>query len=222
MKAKPTLSTLLVVMGLAQIGSSDAQPRPHRGVDPDLLAKRDDHTKVVNGCGPGNMQVAGEHKRFANKHLYSVEVDRGDYVKYEVDFLDACNLHDAGYAGATGVLTQDGQWVPVLVYDKILDIDIDYSNKSRKWVDDHFYQDMFALCEQQLRGKDARGLDLAMDACKHRGQPPQVGGPWGAETLYRLVREYGKPAFDDLNGTRENDNPLADQPGQRGVYRDDW
>ncbi len=213
----PVLASLLA-LGVAR--ADEPKAHEHLGVDPDLLAKRGDHTKVVNGCGPGNLQIADEHNRFANKHTYTIGGGRGDYIRYVVDFVDACNLHDAGYAGETGVLTTDGGWMQTLVYDKILDMDIDYSNKSRKWVDDHFLADMVAECEQQLKGQDARGLKEALDACKHHGQAPKIGGAWGAETLYQAVREYGMDAYDDLEGKRTNDDPLPHNP--RGTYRDDW
>jgi hypothetical protein len=217
-----------VLVAAAVVGSARAderRPRAHRGVDPERLV-RPDGTPVANGCGPGWASWQdGVSWRFANRHAYQVggygycqglppsdpESCDGETWTYEIDFLAACNLHDVGYKGRLGVLV-DGTWVEQrLVYDRILDVDVDFSRWSRAQIDEHFYQDMVALCAQQIVQQEgrapyaARTWRHALDACECSGQGPAVGGSWGAETMYRLVRAYGDARFKDLGGRRAND-----------------
>jgi hypothetical protein len=238
---RPTaLSVILVaaivaclLLALDPAHADERRLRAHRGVAPERLVKPDG-TPIANGCGPGWASWQdGFSWRLANRHAY----DEGGYGRceslapsdpdscngrtwtYEVDFRDACNLHDAGYQGRLGVMV-DGRWVEQrLVYDKILDIDVDYSTWSRQQVDERFYQDMLASCEQQIVPQEGqapfaeRAWRRALDACKHRGQGLSVGASWGAETLYIFVRGHGHQWFNDLGpgGHRGNDEP---KPGR--------
>ena len=138
-----------------------------------LLAGGDvlEGTPVANGCGPGWAPWQdGDSWRFANRHAYyeggfgycqrlppsSPSSCDGEKWTYEVDFRDACNLHDAGYEGRFGGIV-DGTWVEQrLVYDRILDVDVDFSTWSRAQVDEYFYQDMRALCTQQIVQQEGR------------------------------------------------------------------
>lgn len=218
----------VAVVGLVVLGPARAdarRPHRHRGVEPERLVDPDG-SPIANGCGPGWASWQdGASWRLANRHAYQVggsgycqalpssdpESCDGEEWTYEVDFLAACNLHDVGYAGRFGVMV-DGTWVEQrLVYDRILDIDVDFSTWSRAQVDEHFYEDMSALCAQQIVQQEgrapyaARAWRRALDACEHSGQGPAVGGSWGAETMYRLVRAYGDTRFEDLGGRRAND-----------------
>ena len=189
-------------------------------VKPDTLVDQAGHA-VVNGCGPGSLQLTTTDRRFANAHTYKFEVDRGDYQSYTVNFVESCNLHDAGYQGRFWVHLTDGRWVAQPhVLDKILNQYIDYSSTSREWVDKHFLADMQAQCDQQISQQgDPRGRAQALIYCKGVGPEDGLGG-WGAETLYTLVRNYGDSAFSNADARRVNDHPLAKQTNGWGEYRD--
>lgn len=210
---------------LSPARADERRPRAHRGVDPERLV-RPDGTPVVNGCGPGwaPWQDA-DSWRFADQHAYheggfgycqrlppsSSDSCDGEKWTYEVDFRDACNLHDAGYEGRFGVIV-DGTWVEQrLVYDRVLDVDVDFSTWSRAQVDEHFYQDMKALCTQQVVQQEGRSpyaeraWASALASCQGRGQGPAIGGSWGADTMFGFVRLYGDTRFNDLGGRRAND-----------------
>ena len=174
----------------------------------------------------------GASWRVANRHAYQVggygycqglppsspDACDGETWTYDVDFRDACNLHDAGYEGRLGLIV-DGVWVEQrLVYDRILDVDVDYSTRSRRQVDEHFYADMRALCVQQIVRQPGRapfaerGWRSAVEACGHDGKGPLIGGSWGAATLYRLVAMFGDARFNDLGGRRANYRIEAERP----------
>lgn len=189
-------------------------------VKPDTLVDQQGHA-VVNGCGPGSLQLTTTDRRWANAHTYTFDVAYGDPVTYTVNFVESCNLHDAGYLGRFWVHLTDGRWVAQpRVYDKILNQSIDYSITSREWVDKHFLADMRAECDQQIGQQDPpRGRAQALIYCKGVGPMDGLGG-WGAETLYTLVRNYGERAFSNSDARRVNDRPLAKMTNGRGEYRD--
>lgn len=177
------------------------------GVYPEALVKLGGGA-VVNGCGPEALQFTDTDHRFANKHTYKFEIDRGFYKSYTVNFVASCNLHDAGYEGRFKAAV-GGRWVnQPLVYDRILKQYVDYSTKSRAWIDQRFLDDMRAECDQQIGRQDPpEGRARAITMCK--GDP---FGVWGAETLYKLVRQYAAGAFSYQDAQRVNDRPGSRAP----------
>jgi hypothetical protein len=111
---------------------------------------------------------------------------------YTVRFVDACNLHDAGYSGA-------------IVPDKLNGGIVDFRNWSRRQVDDKFLADMRLLCTKQIPA----AATVALANCKARGGNVSIG----AVSRYNMVRKVGDSFFDaDLtkagiqaSGERPND-----------------
>jgi hypothetical protein len=219
------LTIALSALAVGNLARADEhRPREHRGADPAQLV-RPDGSPVANGCGPGWATGLNANSwRFANRHTYRFGGEGfceglsasdpsscdGETWTYSVDFRDACNLHDVGYEGNVGVIV-DGKWESRLVYDRILDEDVDVSRLSRAEIDERFYRDMEGLCIQQIvqqEGKSPfaeRAWASALESCKGKGQRPTLGGSWGADMLFGLVRMYGDRHFKDLDGTRMND-----------------
>jgi len=207
---RSTVGIAAVALFMLISATSDAQAQSV-GAYPEQLFKPDGRSPVINGCGPESLMVNRE-KRFMDAHSYKFGGDgQGEYVTYTVNFRDSCNLHDVGYQGRYFVAVE-GQWVSQpLVYDKILGQYVDYSNASRAQVDAHFWADMQAQCEQQIRqqfptttyGRQAsRSMqDRAIALCKG-----DAFGYVGAGTMYSIVRSYGKSAFSNENASRLNDS----------------
>ncbi len=129
---------------------------------------------VSNGCGGEGwtekiQNYFGNTSKFSNSNLHPFTHD------YLVSFEDACNLHDAGYAGA-------------IVYDKINGVVKDYRTWSRAQVDKEFLDNMRKLCERQIPA----AAKIALANCKSRGGNVS----FGAETRFNLVRKYGGAYFD--------------------------
>lgn len=90
---------------------------------------------VSNTCGGAGWEsVVAVENTFGNTSVY---VDDASDHPYTVSFVDACNLHDAGYGGQT-------------VYDRINKEIVDYHRWSRKQVDHKFRSDMVKLCRRQI------------------------------------------------------------------------
>jgi len=195
------IALILTCVGFFLVSSADAQAQPV-GAYPEDLYKPDLRSRVINGCGPEFLMVNTE-KRFGDAHSYRFGGDgQGEYVTYTVNFRDSCNLHDVGYQGRYFAAV-DGQWVSQpLVYDKILGQYVDYTNASRAQVDAHFWADMQAQCEQQIRqqfpettyGREATRTmqDRAIALCKG-----DTFGYVGAGTMYSLVRTLGRSAYTE-------------------------
>lgn len=189
----------VALMLISATSVAEAQPV---GAYPEQLVKPDGRSRVTNGCGPESLMVSRE-KRFMDVHSYKFGGDgQGEYVTYTVNFRDSCNLHDVGYQGRY-VTAVDGQWISQpLVYDKILSQYVDYSNASRAQVDAHFWADMQAQCDQQIRqqfpettyGRPAtRSMqDRAVELCKG-----DAFGYVGAGTMYSIVRSFGRSAYTE-------------------------
>ncbi len=136
--------------------------------------------RVSNGCGgEGWDAVVSAENYFGNTSTYYGE----DGTPYEVSFVDACNLHDAGYGGHT-------------VYDRFTGAKIDFHGWSRAEVDEKFRMDMEKLCEEQIPAEEQQ----ARAECK-------------ANLRYPTVRTVGGLFFDadpmhvgtQSEGTRSND-----------------
>ena len=147
--------------------------------------------RVSNGCGgEGWDTVVKVENHFGNTGTY---VEPAHYTqpghhyvpakRFTVNFVSACNLHDAGYGGQ-------------MVEDEINNRVVDYRSWTRKQVDDKFKADMGALCREQIPPSAAH----ARRACE-------------ANLRYWAVRKVGDYFFDaDLmksgtqtDGPRNND-----------------
>ncbi len=144
---------------------------------------------VSNGCGGAGWDAfvkfqnyLGNTSRFANSNLNP----RAD--TYTVSFKDACDLHDAGYAGA-------------VVRDKLHGNQIvDFRGLTRKQVDEKFLADMQLLCQKRIPAT-AR---TALANCISTGGNASVG----AKSRYNFVRCWGNRFFDAAppnTAPREND-----------------
>lgn len=213
------LSAIALLVMSAGISPSSADPlatcttvndnRASIVVCPPEKVLNQDGQQVINGCGPHALMLGGADRRFMDSHIYRFDVSRGESVVWTVNFRDSCNLHDIGYEGKY-IASFAGQWVRPLVYDKILNQYIDYSIVSRKWIDDHFLEDMRAQCDQQIRqdamvrrqaGRDWRGWEKAIQYCQANGQ----GTAFGAVSMHKLVREFGHLFFSNDDARRVND-----------------
>jgi hypothetical protein len=144
---------------------------------------------VSNGCGGGDWKLLVKFQNFlANTSTY-YDVPNGTANlmahQWSVSFKDACDLHDAGYAGA-------------VVRDKLRGGIKDFRRWTRKQVDDKFLADMRFLCERQI----AKDETIVLDKCRGHGGDASIG----AESRYDFVREHGAAFFDadlDRPGTQK-------------------
>jgi hypothetical protein len=133
-----------------------------------------DIKRVSNGCGgEGWDSLVWVENYFGNVHTY---YDPGTGATYRVSFVDACDLHDAGYAGMT-------------VEDKINGgPPKDMHGWTRKVVDDEFWRNMKKLCDKQI----PPSATVALAKCKGVGGRASIGSEW----LYNKVRDWGGHFFD--------------------------
>ncbi len=140
--------------------------------------------KVSNGCGgEGWDSVVAVENYFGNSSVYLDSYHSDDLLagSYLVDFVAACNLHDAAYGGHTVVDTINNPGGPP----------IDFSTWTRKQIDDKFLADMGKLCEKKIP-PDAT---IALSKCK-------------ANFRYDTVRTLGSLFFDaDLFKPGTQDSP---------------
>ena len=132
---------------------------------------------VANGCGGAGwdswvvvQNYFGNTSKYANSNVNPLA------RTHTVNFKDACDLHDAGYAGA-------------VVRDKVNGgLVVDYRTWSRKRVDVKFLDDMRRLCTRQLPATAV----TALKNCKATGGTTS----YGAESRFNLVRRIGAQFFD--------------------------
>lgn len=134
---------------------------------------------VSNGCGGGDREWLVKFQNYlANTSTYydtpSGTVNPGAHA-WSVSFKDACDLHDAGYAGA-------------VVRDKLRGGIKDFRRWTRKQVDDKFLADMRFLCEQQI----AKNESIVLEKCRGHGGNASIG----AGSRYDFVRQHGSDYFD--------------------------
>jgi len=97
--------------------------------------------RVSNGCGgEGWDSVVAIENYFGNTTTYY----GADGTPYEVSFVAACNLHDAGYGGQTVEDTLNGGAL------------IDFSTWTRKDIDEKFRADMWKLCDKKIPESEPR------------------------------------------------------------------
>jgi hypothetical protein len=140
-----------------------------------------DIAKVSNGCGGDGLgslllkfqNWVGNTQDFYDRHWVR-PAGRGpghwqnDAGPFRVTFVEACNLHDAGYGGQTVTDVINGGRT------------IDYRTWSRKQVDEKFRTDMIKLCQEQITGPD------------HVSARTQCEQNW----RYEFVRDNGSHFFD--------------------------
>ena len=148
---------------------------------------------VSNGCGGGEwkpfvraLNFLGNTSTYHNSNdTYNIAV-RG----FTVDFVAACNLHDAGYAGA-------------VVRDRLRGGIKDFRLWTRHQVDKKFLADMRLLCERHI----PKSKQIARANCRGSGGNFSVG----AESRYNVVRCLGDRFYDaDLS------RPGTQRTGPRG------
>jgi hypothetical protein len=150
-------------------------------------------SSVSNGCGgEGWDSIVAIENYIGNSSTYKDSNVNPLAKSYTVSFVAACNLHDAGYAGA-------------VVRDTLSGRIEDFRTWSRKQVDDKFLADMRLLCARQIPA----AATTALANCKARGGNLS----FGAVSRYNVVRKFGHLFFDaDLTkpgtqktGERPND-----------------
>lgn len=176
---------------------SRAWPNSSCGWVPLLVDLAD--SPVINGCGGSQW---GEFVAEAQALVLDVRT----YGSTIVRFAEACNIHDAGYAGIT-------------VHDPISGRVIDFRKWTRQSVDELFLEDLRALCERRLEGRESVAL---VRGCKN-GDPVaeallMVGAspPIGALTYFTAVRTFAGDAYDTnatMPGTQTNNRPTTWPPG---------
>lgn len=133
---------------------------------------------VSNGCGGSDWKAVVKALNFlGNTSTYYNSNDLFNPLlqPFTVSFLDACDLHDAGYAGA-------------VVRDKLRGGIKDFRRWTRKRVDDKFLADMRLLCERAIPATER----IALENCRSTGGNASVG----AESRYNVVRRHGHRFFD--------------------------
>ncbi len=131
--------------------------------------------RVSNGCGGGGWNSLVKLQNYlANTSTY---VDSNASKRYTVRFVDACNLHDAGYGGHT-------------VADRLRGGVKDFRTWTRRQVDEKFLADMRLLCRKQIPAS----AKIALASCLGAGSVTPVS--IGALARYQFVRTFGDNFFD--------------------------
>ncbi len=132
---------------------------------------------VSNGCGgAGWDSLVNAQNYLGNTSTYRDSNINPRARAYTVDFVAACNLHDAGYSGA-------------VVHDKLHGgVVVDFRAWSRKQVDEKFLADMRLICGRTIPAS----AKTALANCKSRGG----NFSFGAESRYNFVRRWGSYFFD--------------------------
>ena len=131
---------------------------------------------VSNGCGgAGWDSLVAAQNYLGNTSVYANSNINPLARRYKVNFVQACNLHDAGYSGA-------------VVRDPINGGVVDFRNWSRQQVDKKFLDDMRLLCRRHIPARAA----IALRNCLGRGG----NASFGAESRFNFVRRWGKHFFD--------------------------
>lgn len=132
---------------------------------------------VSNGCGGGGWEdMVTVQNYFGNVHYFSNSNINPLAHSYKVDFMEACNIHDAGYGGHTVKDVING------------DVIRDFHTWSRRLVDAKFLKDLRKLCRDQIPDE----ATVARDNCEGRGGNASIG----AESLFNFVHKFGWHFFD--------------------------
>lgn len=143
----------------------------------------------VNGCGTAGYGKAAEwlQNYFGDVREYGYAEDRT-----KVEIRNACNIHDAAYAGVT-------------IYDALDKRFVDFRQWTRLEIDAKFRNDIRALCHREL--SEPKRMAPYLRTCTHGvglttfiGLIPLKGlsalEDAGANTYYDMVRAYGAVGFD--------------------------
>ena len=156
------------------VGTWTASTGPHPPAVEELVVAIE---SVSNGCGgPRWDPVVNGENYLGNTSKYADSNINPLARTYTVNFKDACDLHDAGYAGAVVRDKLNGNRI------------VDFRNWSRRRVDDKFLDDMRLLCARQL----PKTTLTALKNCKSTGG----NGSYGARSRYNVVRCWGNLVFD--------------------------
>lgn len=145
---------------------------------------------VSNQCGGAGWDKVVEFQNYVGNT--STYYDAGTDDSYTVDFSDACNLHDAGYGGATVADVLDGRrgHRPT----------VNFRKWSRSEVDAKFLSDMQKICRREIPRK-ARSARVACVSGKARYYAVRAIGGWFFDADLRT------PGIQST-GHRTNDGPL--------------
>lgn len=147
-------------------------------------------TPISNGCGTAEFGATAE--QYQNYYGDTRTYEYGD-DEFSVSVRNACNIHDAAYAGAT-------------VFDPVAKKTIDFRTWSRSRIDTHFRNDIRTICKRQV-GTAVRRQDI-LRTCLNGVSlvnlaglvanvgPAKAGESVGADTYLELVRTFGGVAFD--------------------------
>jgi len=137
-----------------------APPKPAWPKLPDALVSLE---SVSNGCGPG--KASTKPRTFDTSTYRNSNNPFGK--RYVVNFLLACNLHDAAYSGAK-------------VADPLNGGVIDTFGWSKLKADEVFLTNMKKICDQAFKGT---GATVALADCKGKGGKTS----FGALSRYNIV-----------------------------------
>jgi hypothetical protein len=145
---------------------------------------------ISNGCGTAELGPTAEQYQnyYGDTRTYGYGPDA-----FTVIVRNACNVHDAAYAGAT-------------VYDPIDKKTYDFRTWSRSRIDTHFRDDIRAICKRQV-GNSVRRQDILRTclngvsfanllALAANVGPAKAGESVGANTYLDIVRSRGGVAYD--------------------------
>jgi hypothetical protein len=144
---------------------------------------------VSNGCGGDGLGKLLLHAQnwAGNSSTYYDSNVNPLARKFTVSFKYACDLHDAGYSGATVVDRLNGGKIT------------DFSTWTKRQVDDAFLRNMETLCKRVIP-KDA---SVALHNCEGRGGHFSLG----ASSLYIFVVQYGQSFFDAARSSAPTPTP---------------
>ena len=135
--------------------------------------------KVADGCG--------QEGSVFRAHEQTYENDDGETIN--VDFNEACNLHDAAYSGA-------------LVWDSINGRFVDFSKPvwTKKEINEEFKKNLQRLCFRKFSGKGEK-WEKALLQCL-TSDDVRKGGTWGALSFYDIVNSlFGASPRERINIT---------------------
>jgi hypothetical protein len=145
---------------------------------------------ISNGCGTALWGSAPEWvmNYYGDVRSYGFENDQLDVI-----VRNACNVHDAAYAGAT-------------IYDPFSKSVIDFRTWSRSRIDAKFREDIQRICRREIgtaiRKQDLlktclNGVTLAnLTSLITLQGPGKAGESVGANTYWELVRTFAAGAYD--------------------------
>jgi hypothetical protein len=135
-----------------------------------------DIARVSNGCGGSGWEKVVKFQNWIGNtsEFLNSNTDIDEEI-YKVDFVAACNLHDAGYKGVMVRDTFNG------------DRPVDFRREVQSVIDEIFRDNMRKSCDAQIQN-----AATARKNCKATGGWVSIG----AESRYNLVRRFGHLFYD--------------------------